>query len=139
LTGGSVLYFDGPSFSSTKSIAVRDRVGVAAYPERISIGASTGSGESLAYYNAEFSTEHLAEPLTTQLYSGAQRAGFEDNGHPGLDVSGDGRGCNTLEGSFRVDALAWDADGGLQTFTAAFEQFCDGERTPIRGCVHYQR
>jgi hypothetical protein len=139
LGGGSVLYFDGPSFSSTTSLAVRDRVTAQGDPENVYVGASNGSGVSAAYYNAAFSTVHLAEPMTTQLYANAQRTPFEENGHPGLDVSGDGRGCNTIEGSFRVDTLTWDADGGLAAFTAAFEQFCDGESTPIRGCVHFER
>jgi hypothetical protein len=42
------------------------------------------------------------QPLVAGSYTNAVRAEFRSAGQPGLDVWGDGRGCNTLSGSFNV-------------------------------------
>ena len=42
------------------------------------------------------------QPLTVGTYTGAMRFPFQNLGQPGLSVSGDGAGCNTLTGSFVV-------------------------------------
>ncbi len=52
---------------------------------------------------------HLAAPAGQELlpgvYEGATRWPFQDPSTPGLDFSGDGRGCNTLTGRFPGMAL----------------------------------
>ena len=40
--------------------------------------------------------------LTVGTYMGATRFPFQDPSQAGLSVAGDGRGCNTLTGSFQV-------------------------------------
>src|SRR2546423_3435655 len=39
-------------------------------------------------------------PLLPGSYEGAQRAGFQEPGHPGLDFAAENRGCNTVAGRF---------------------------------------
>ena len=134
--GGTVLYFEGANFTSTSSLTLHGLASSSADEEHVYFGMTTGSGLSLNDYHAEFSTEHLAEPIAVGLYTNAQRSPFEENGHAGLDVSGNGYGCNSILGSFRVDALTRNGDGGIDVFTVAFEEFCDGESTAIRGCLH---
>src|SRR3954470_2704277 len=46
-------------------------------------------------------------------YLHAERDPFRTGRAPGLDVYGDGRGCNTLTGSFRVNQIAFNAGGAL--------------------------
>ncbi len=74
--------------------------------------------------------------LTPGTYTGATRYPF--NGpNPGLSVSGSGRGCNMLTGSFVVREVAWAADGSLDRFSAVFVQHCEGGDPALRGVVNY--
>jgi len=74
-------------------------------------------------------------PLTVGTYTGATRFPFQALGEPGLDVSGDGFGCNTLTGSFTVLEAVYDANG-VVSFDATFEQFC-GSPIPIAGEIRF--
>lgn len=60
-----------------------------------------------------------------RTYTDVQRASFATPPHPGLDVSGDGRGCNEVSGSFTVIEYEKDAGTGEVTrFAASFVQYC---------------
>ena len=74
------------------------------------------------------------ERLAPQTYEGAQR--FADATHPGLDVSGEGRGCNTVTGRFTV--LTADFTGTtVNHFRATFEEHCEGLAPTLRGEVGF--
>jgi hypothetical protein len=75
------------------------------------------------------------QPLVPGSYAGAERASFRTAGHPGLDVSGDGRGCNTLTGSFTVAQISFDAAGELSTLDASWVQNCEGGPVAMTGRV----
>jgi len=68
---------------------------------------------------------HLAAPAGQQLspgtYDGATRWPFQEPSTPGLDFSGDGRGCNTLTGRFEVLEAVYAAFGYVERFHATFE------------------
>jgi len=69
-------------------------------------------------------------------YNDAQRASFAVAPHPGLDIYGDGRGCNTVSGSFTVLEYEKDAGtGDVTRFVATFEQHCDEGTPAARGTV----
>lgn len=87
----------------------------------------------------EFGTDKLHQPLTPGDYVDAQRAPFAEEGHPGLQVYGNGRGCNTLTGRYHVSDLALDDAGAVARFSADFEQHCEGAQATLRGCVKYAR
>jgi hypothetical protein len=72
------------------------------------------------------------EPLHMGLYKGATRFPFNSTG-PGLDVSGNGRGCNTLTGEFNVLQVEYGPTGIPTTFWATFEQHCEGGVPALRG------
>ena len=74
-------------------------------------------------------------PLSEGTFPDAQRWRFNAAGHPGLDVSGEGRGCNTLTGNFIVRELVRDDDGWIERFAADFEQHCDGSMPALIGGV----
>jgi hypothetical protein len=81
----------------------------------------------------------LAAPLTTRLvvgtYESAQRYPFQPRGVPGLDFSGDGRGCNTLTGHFVVTEASYLPTGAIDRFRATFEQRCEGTSPGVSGEV----
>jgi hypothetical protein len=70
-------------------------------------------------------------------YEGAERADFRSPGHPGIDLFGDGRGCNTLKGRFTVTRLRLDPTGLPTDFAATFEFTCEGFLPPVSGSIDY--
>jgi len=77
------------------------------------------------------------QPLTVGTYTGATRFPFQSPSQPGLSVSGDGRGCNTLTGSFQVLEVSYGAGATIDSFDATFEQHCEGFAPALRGEVRF--
>lgn len=81
----------------------------------------------------------LAAPATQQLvpgvYNGAVRYPFQEPSQPGLSFYGDGRGCNTLTGTFTVTKAVYGPYGYIQEFEADFEQHCEGLEPALFGSV----
>jgi hypothetical protein len=90
-------------------------------------------------YNGDWWYLDLAAPTGQSLapgtYTGATRYPFNGAG-PGLSLFGNGRGCNTVTGSFTVLDAAYGLNGYVQTFDATFEQHCEGLDPAARGEVH---
>ncbi len=59
-------------------------------------------------------------------YEGTQTFSIHSPTHPGLDVFGDGRGCNTDIGRFYVSDIAFNLDGTVARLAVDFEQHCTG-------------
>lgn len=78
-----------------------------------------------------------AAALSTGNYEDAMRYGFADDSRPGLDFSGDGRGCNTLTGRFVVYEAAFTGPGAVDRFAADFLQACEGSTSGLFGRVRY--
>jgi hypothetical protein len=76
------------------------------------------------------------QTLTPGTYTGATRYPFQQPDEPGLSFDGDGRGCNTLTGSFAVQQAVFGPNGYVQEFDATFEQHCEGSDAALRGEVH---
>lgn len=75
------------------------------------------------------------QSLTTGTYLNAQRAPFQDSGRPGIDVSGNGRGCDTETGSFTINSIAPD----LSTFSVDYQADCEGNpASRSQGEIRYQ-
>ena len=72
--------------------------------------------------------------LSPGSYQNAARAPFNGS-FPGLSVTGNGRGCNTVKGSFDITALSSDSHGRVTTLDASFTQFCDGGAGALRGSI----
>jgi hypothetical protein len=77
------------------------------------------------------------EPLVEGSYTGALRYPFND-GAPGLSVSGDGRGCNTLTGQFDVNEISRASTGELLVFDVTFEQHCEGADPALFGRIRIE-
>ncbi len=69
------------------------------------------------------------EPLEVKAYDVAQRFPFNPESVAGLSVSGNGRGCNKLYGSFDVSRLLIEGDQ-VKEFKASFKQLCEQPTGP---------
>jgi hypothetical protein len=80
---------------------------------------------------------HLAAPSGQELvpgnYEGATRWPFQNPAVPGMDFSGDGRGCNMLTGRFQVLEALYHDFGYIERFHATFEQHCEGAEPALLG------
>lgn len=94
------------------------------------------SGNYDHWWNLSFRAPGGA-PLTTGTYLNALRFPFQGDTAPGLDVSGDGRGCNGLTGSFQVLQIEYGPDNTVTAFNATFEQHCEGMEPALRGEIRF--
>jgi hypothetical protein len=74
-------------------------------------------------------------PLTPGVYEGATRFPFQEPDEPGLDVSGEGRGCNMLTGRFEVFEVRYGPGDTVLSFAASFEQHCEGATPALFGSI----
>ena len=89
------------------------------------------------YWDVWLRTSLVPAPLEVGAYGLAQRAPFEDEGHPGLWVSGENRGGNRVLGSFEIHELEV-VDGSVSNITATWEQHCEAGKSVMYGCVHWE-
>lgn len=94
------------------------------------LGASGGDFWNMTFRGA------AADPLAVGTYENAQR--LPDATHPGLDVGGQGRGCNTSAGRFVIRELERDAVGNVTTLAVSFEQHCEGDVAALFGELRLQ-
>ncbi|MFF8287886.1 hypothetical protein ACF068_01475 [Streptomyces sp. NPDC016309] len=86
------------------------------------------------WWHLDFSAP-AGQRLAPGTYTGATRHPFNNAG-AGLSLGGNGRGCNTLTGSFTISALEFGPRGYVKTLDATFEQHCEGGPTAARGEIH---
>jgi hypothetical protein len=70
-------------------------------------------------------------------YENAARYPFQSPTQPGLEVSGDGRGCNELTGRFDILEISYTSQGEIDRFSADFEQHCEGADSALFGSIRY--
>lgn len=84
-----------------------------------------------------FVTGMLGRTLGERAYA-ATRGPDLEAGTAGLDVYGDGRGCNQSFSTVDVLALQYDEDGNVILFDATFEQHCERlSSPPLFGRIRY--
>lgn len=93
--------------------------------------------EAQTEFDASFSTPS-EEPFETKEYTSAERWNMANAGHPGLDVSGNARGCGDISGSFKVSGIRYGPDGRLLKFAATFVQVCDASTVPAYGRIEIE-
>ena len=97
-------------------------VTVSGMPGYLTVAVSGGSSGDA--FTLDFAAP-LGQALKAGVYEHAQRAPFRETGRPGIDISGDGRGCNTISGRFEVRDLATDASGAVTRLWIVYEQHCE--------------
>jgi hypothetical protein len=71
------------------------------------------------------------QSLAVGTYENARR--FPDVAHPGIDISGNGSGCNQTAGRFEVKDVALDSKGAVQRLWITYEQDCGGGTPALQG------
>lgn len=89
-------------------------------------------------YNGEqWWTLQLAAPagdsLAVGVYLDATRYPFQSPTRPGIDFSGDGRGCNQISGMFEILELVISEEGEVENFAVDFEQSCEQTMPILKG------
>ena len=87
-------------------------------------------------WNLEFRAPSNGE-LRTGMFDNAERAPFVTGKAPGLEIGGDGRGCNTLSGRFEIKTLTWTSLGTVAEIDVLFEQHCEKGPSSLRGELWY--
>ncbi|MGL4315645.1 MAG: hypothetical protein ACRCTL_03405 [Pseudomonas sp.] len=120
--GKSYLYSDSnATFKYTKN-----------YDNGISLAISSGS----VWWNLDLAAPGNAV-LQPGSYTSAMRFPFQDASKPGLNFSGDGRGCNSLTGRFDIFEVAYNSEGVVTALNASFEQHCEGNAAALHGQISY--
>ncbi len=89
------------------------------------------AGPDDTFATLSFSTTQLGIAIMPGFYANAERALFAASGHPGLDVTFQGRGCGAVSGNFTINDATFSPDGlTIDTFSAQFEQRCDAVDAP---------
>ncbi|MDN0194009.1 hypothetical protein [Streptomyces sp. S.PNR 29] len=121
----------GRSYSYTAS---QDRMNVSGNTDNRVVTVSVDGA------NGDWWTLNLAAPagksLTPGTYTGATRYPFNEGTEPGLSLSGNGRGCNQLTGTFTIADVEFGPQGYVKKLDATFEQHCEGDTPAARGEVH---
>jgi hypothetical protein len=109
----------------------------------VSVGGDAGYVRFRVSTADEWWDVDLAAPSGEQLrpgiYRNAERAAFRTGRSPGLDVSGDGRGCNEVYGQFSVNQIETDASGAITVLDATYTQHCENADAPaLKGVLKYR-
>lgn len=75
----------------------------------------------------------LGDTIGVGLYENARRLASE--GVPRMDVGGNGRGCNTIEGSFEILFVERGVENQLNRLRVRFTQHCEGAAPALEGEV----
>lgn len=70
------------------------------------------------------------QALTRGTYTSAERASFRTGRAPGLDISGNGSGCNRVWGSFVIRQIAFAPSGEVSLLDATLNQNCESATAP---------
>ena len=87
------------------------------------------------FWTGDFKVPGTLSTLQTGTYAGAIRYPFNGSG-AGLSWSGEGRGCNTLTGSFTITRATY-ISGQLTAIDLSFEQHCEGGTAALRGQIQW--
>jgi hypothetical protein len=98
-------------------------------------GSDTTNGPTTYGWTLNLAAPNGA-PLAVGTYTDAIRTPFRGS-LAGLELTGDGRGCNSIVGKFQVLEVAYDSSGQLLRLAADIEQHCEGLQPALWGSVRY--
>jgi hypothetical protein len=139
LVGGNAMFFDGNGWVWTGTLFVTDGAwsAQAASDKFVHVHLEPTGQENGLWWDFEFSALMMDVPLMPGIYEMAERYPFESPNRPGMDVTGDGRGCNMIAGRYQVHEYE-RAGASIHSLTVSFEQHCDGAGNVLFGCVHFE-
>lgn len=105
------------------------------YQNGVSVSATKFEWPNSIWWYLNFAAQGN-QLLGPTLYTDATRYPFNAGyGTNGLSVYGNGRGCNTLTGSFEVLEIEYDANNQVTRFAVDFEQHCEGNPAALTGSL----
>jgi len=153
LVGGNVIYLSGDeddyihpgveSFTDSDTppwtwLGFADRI----HPPNETVDTAYVRIVSDSIWDLYFSTHELESAIAAGYYPAAMRYPFEDEGHPGLWIAGESRGCNRVSGWFEIHEVEVDdtvTPAILLRLTATFEQHCEEGEPKLLGCIRFER
>jgi uncharacterized repeat protein (TIGR01451 family) len=118
----------GQSYGYTQASAVFSAIAVG---NQFTIQVAGDQG-----WNGVFQLPQSFSQLVPGQYANVTRWPFHDPAIGGLSWYGEGRGCNSLQGSFTISRATYHG-GALIEIDLAFEQHCEGQAPALRGQVHW--
>ncbi len=110
---------------------------VSTYTAPTATFVASGNSETLTLRVTTATERHyltIAAPrgqaLTRGTYTSAERASFRTGRAPGLDISGNGSGCNRVWGSFVIRQIAFAPSGEVSLLDATLNQNCGSATAP---------
>ncbi|MBE1608418.1 hypothetical protein [Actinopolymorpha pittospori] len=101
---------------------------------RVSGSVDAANGESWGGTFVPAQGDILVQGST---YPNAHRYPFNGTG-AGMDVDGEGRGCNKLVGDFTVNQVGFTGTGALDRLDLTFEQHCEEQTPALHGRLRYR-
>jgi hypothetical protein len=95
------------------------------------------AGQGDDYWDGAFSPPPGDILAAGTTYDHAQRDAFRGSS-PGMEVSGNSRGCNEIDGRFTVTAARFDASGAVHNFGVRFDQRCDQALGQLHGTFEFR-
>lgn len=140
MVANKAMYFDGHDWIFNGTMTVTDASwGGFGSQSSISIHLTPSDDHQGLWWDLDFDTRQLGSDLVPGVYEMAQRAPFAGPGHPGLEVTGDGRGCNTISGRFEVHVFELQPSSStIKRALVSFEQHCEGGPAILSGCVRFE-
>ena len=90
----------------------------------VSVDINPGGG---TFWHFDFAAPQGQQLTAGTAYDNVARYPFQSPAQPGFSFYGDGRGCNTVTGSFTVNSAVFGPHGWIQSFDATFTQHCEGD------------
>jgi len=118
----------GGNYEYTQANAI---ISVAASGGHLRVGIGGDEG-----WSGDFQVPNTLSRLEPGTYSGLTRYPFHNPAVGGLAWFGEGRGCNTLTGSFTIERVTY-VNNALTAIDLSFEQHCEGGTPALRGTIHW--
>ncbi|MBR7799240.1 DUF4214 domain-containing protein [Undibacterium fentianense] len=89
-------------------------------------------------WRGEFKAMQGLSQMQVGYYGKLTRYPFNNPMIGGISWSGEGRGCNTLNGWFAIDSISFSG-GQLQSIEMRFAQYCEGGSSALRGKIKWDK
>lgn len=77
------------------------------------------------------------QQLRVANFTDAHRTPFR-GAAAGIEITGNGRGCNQITGAFDIREIEFGGDGNVSRLWMYYEQFCENTMPPIRGEIRFR-
>jgi hypothetical protein len=130
-----------PGKSAIFSATIDPAFSVGGQPAYLLFNMALSSDISNTLATLDFATNQLNLPIQPGTFNNAERAAFATPGHPGLDVTFQGRGSDFVTGTFTINSLTFFTDAHdllqIEHLDVNFEQHSDGATPALFGHFVY--